>query len=615
VRNEDASIAGFNGRTHDQFVDEFARFDRERLSVAAGRVRRAHAERAIAAMNANPEQDALVRREAAKKARHLPLRTLLAEAPEVMTALRPCWMASPLTVSQLLGGRRYFDVVLFDEASQILPEDAVPSLMRAGRAVVAGDRNQLPPTIFFMAGDEDEEAASEAPEEGFESLLDLMSSFLDPWSLDWHYRSRDESLIAFSNEHIYGERLVTFPGPGGRSTLSHVLVGGNTIPAAEAPSSSADVDSPSAEVKQVVALILEHAATRGDESLGVIAMGLPHARRIEDALDVALRDRPDLQPFFDLAGPEQFFVKNLERVQGDERDAILLTVGYGKDASGKLPYRFGPLLMKGGERRLNVAITRARKRLMLVSSFSHLDMDPVRSQARGVELLRQYLEYASRGGRRTDAAGTAPLDQYQKSVKDALTARGLSLEPLWGASRHRIDFAVRDPGDPTRFVLAIECDGPAYAASPTARDRDRLRPQQLAALGWKHHRIWSLDWFRNQAAEIERCLTAVAEASRPAAPVAGPTATSQLAPAAPPAGHSDMSPRGTRPAIRIKNDIDDYSPREVASLLDWVTSDGRLRTDDELIDEMTDALGFKRRGTRIEAVVQEAIERRRAKSV
>jgi very-short-patch-repair endonuclease len=639
ARLEDPGIAGFNGRTHDGVAREFARLDRERLILAAGRVRRAHAERAIEAMNRHPEQEALVRREAAKKSRHLPVRALLAQAPEVLTALRPCWMASPLQVSQLLDGRRYFDVVLFDEASQVLPEDAIPSLMRAERAVVAGDRHQLPPTVFFMAGDDEDAAdSSDAPAEGFESLLDIMGSFLEPWSLDWHYRSRDESLIAFSNRHIYGERLVTFPGPGGPPVLSHVLVEGNmgdaapvrgaeqtTVPPAAEPSTlpPAPGESSAAEVRRVVELILEHATTRPTESLGVIAMGIPHARRIEEALEPEVRAHPPLQPFFDPARPDRFFVKNLERVQGDERDAIILTVGYGKDRSGKLPYRFGPLLMQGGERRLNVAVTRARKRLTLVSSFSHIDMDPGRSTAKGVELLRLYLEYAAGGGHRFDSAGIPirKLDPFQASVLSALTSRGLKLEPQWGASKHRIDFAVRHPNDPSRFALAIECDGPEYAASPTARDRDRLRPQILEALGWRHHRIWSLDWFSRREEEIELCLLAYKAALEAASGTLGASgipdtgaavSTPTAAPAAgDPSSATPAGRRGPRPAMPRAEDIDDYTPRQIDALLAWIESDGRLRTDDEILDEMTESLGFKRRGSRIEAVVNEAIRKRR----
>lgn len=431
ARAQDSALTVFHRETHEQLIEEFRALDQERVKISSNRVRRAHAERVIAAMNAYPEQEALVRREAAKKARHLPLRKLLAEAPDVLTSISPCWMASPLSVSQLLDAdRRYFDVVIFDEASQVLPEDAVPALLRAERAVVAGDKYQLPPTTFFAGGlDEEEEAESPSPVEGLESLLDLMSSFLETWELLWHYRSRDEALIAFSNRHIYNDRLITFPSPGGSASISHVLV--SCIPGQDGQEESA-----SREVQRVVELVLQHATERPNETLGVITMGIKHSQRIEAALDAALGERPELAAFFEESRPERFFVKNLERVQGDERDAILLSVGYGKDISGRLVYRFGPLLTKGGERRLNVAVTRARQRMTLVSSFDHHDMDPNRSSSRGVELLRLYIQYAASEGKilgETEQSGVQ-LNPFEKDIYDALTGKGISLLPQWGVS-------------------------------------------------------------------------------------------------------------------------------------------------------------------------------------
>src|SRR5262249_48849256 len=328
--------------------------------------------RVIERMNARPNQATLVQREATKRTRHLPLRKLVADAADVLIALRPCWMASPLSVSQLIpADRRYFDVVIFDEASQVLPEDGVPAIMRGARVVVAGDHHQLPPTSFFMASEEEEEenlGEAPAPTEGLESVLDVMRTFIDPWTLEWHYRSQDETLIAFANHHIYADSLVTFPGPGGSRAVSQVLVP-TMMPGQE--------ESPTAEVEKVVELVLQHAAARPQETLGVIALGIKHARRLEAAIEVAARAHPELDAFFAEDRAERFFVKNLERVQGDERDAIIFTLGAGADRAGRLDYRqFGPLNQTGGERRLNVAITRARRRMTLVSSFEHTDMDP-----------------------------------------------------------------------------------------------------------------------------------------------------------------------------------------------------------------------------------------------
>jgi very-short-patch-repair endonuclease len=605
---EDTELAGFSGDGHARFVTEFRDLDRRRLEIAANRVRRAHAERVIAVMNAHPDQEDLVRREAAKRKRHLPLRALLARAPDVLTSLCPCWMASPLSVSQLIDARQTgFDVVIFDEASQVLPEDAAAALLRGRQVVVAGDRHQLPPTRFFISGEDDDADEEVAPTEGFESLLDLLSAQLDSWSLDWHYRSRDESLIAFSNRHIYSDRLITFPGANAAGAITHELV----------PWTS-DLDSQdessSAEVTRVVGLILQHAATRPQETLGVITMGIKHAQRIEAALDQALRDRRELEPFFSTTGTEPFFVKNLERVQGDERDAIILSVGYGKDRSGKLAYRFGPLLTAGGERRLNVAVTRARCRLTLVSSFSHLDMDPARSQARGVELLRHYLEYAASGGRHlsTDGRVPIPLNPFEADVYDALRARDIPLVPQWGVSSYRLDFAAQHPQKPGQFVLAIECDGATYHSAPTARDRDRLRQQHLEALGWRFHRIWSQDWFTKRTNEIDRAVRAFELAIRDADSATDPIIVAASAmldkPAQLPAPTAPANKtRGPRPPVPRYLPITEYLHRDLVALVQWVQSDGRLRTDDEILDEVVRDLGFQRRGPRIVATIRAVI--------
>ena len=609
IQLKEPGLAGFNGRTHDTFVSEFSQLDESRIEAAVARVRRACAEHAVATRNSHPDQDAVVCREAQKKSRHLPLRTLFAQAADVLLALEPCWMASPLSVSQLLpADRPYFDVVLFDEASQVLPEDAVASLLRGRQAVVAGDKRQLPPTTFFAAGTDEEESGEEAgPAEGFESVLEQMSSFLDPpWSLDWHYRSRDESLIAFSNHHIYGDRLVTFPNPSAGSAVSHVLVSGSGREGEE--------ESCGAEVSRVVSLILQHAEERPAESLGVITMGIKHAMRLEAALDEARESRPDLDEFFNPEAPEKFFVKNLERVQGDERDAIVLSIGYGKDPAGRLPYRFGPLLGDGGERRLNVAITRARRRLTLVSSFSHLDMAPSRSKARGVELLRAYREYASTGGRRLggDGAREVPLNEFEQAVFDALTARGIRLLPQYGTSGYRIDMVAVHPGRAGRMVLAIECDGRAYHSAPTARDRDRLRQQHLEALGWEFHRIWSTDWFLRREEEVERAVAAyrraVEKADRTGEQPDGALPATERPGAArpePPAGAAARE-RSPRPAIARRESILEYSDAELTTLVGWIL-DGELLTDDELVDRAVRELGFSRRGSRIDAAIRRAI--------
>jgi very-short-patch-repair endonuclease len=523
---DDPDLASFDGRVHGKAVAEFCRLDRERLDLAARTVARAHVRTVVDALRAAPQQAALVRREAEKKMRHLPFRRLLAQAPDVLGALFPCFMCSPLSVSQLLpGDRRLFDVVVFDEASQVLPEDAVAALVRGRQAIVAGDEHQLAPTEFFASGaddDEDDGTAGDATAdagagatEGFESLLSMMKSFVPAPMLEWHYRSRDERLIAFSNRHVYGDRLITFPGPGGDApAVSHVLVSKGDGPG--------DGESGSAEVRRVVAMVLDHARAQLDvpperrKSLGVIAMSLRHAQRVEAALDRALEDHEDLEPFFDPNASDRFFVKNLERVQGDERHVIYLTMGVEPDASGRVSLtHFGPVNSREkGYRRLNVAITRAKERMVIVSAFGHHAINAGNNPSRGIDLLRQYLHYASTGGRHLgDGQGSGvPLNAFEADVADALAAAGIETVPQWGTSRYRIDLVARHPRRPGRVVLAIECDGATYHSAPTARDRDRLRQQHLEALGWRFHRIWSTDWFTRRDDELRRARQAFDDA-------------------------------------------------------------------------------------------------------
>lgn len=529
---DDPELASFDGRVHGKAVAEFCRLDRERLDLAAKSVARAHVRTVVEALRAAPQQAALVRREAEKKMRHLPFRRLLGQAPDVLGALFPCFMCSPLSVSQLLpGDQRLFDVVVFDEASQVLPEDAVAALVRGRQAIVAGDEHQLAPTQFFASGmdedDEDLDTAGADPAdgaaagggagatEGFESLLSMMKSFVPAPMLEWHYRSRDERLIAFSNRHVYGDRLITFPGPGGDGpAVSHVLVKRGDGPG--------DGESGSAEVRRVVEMVLAHAAAQLDaplerrKSLGVIAMSLRHAQRVEAALDRALEERPELEPYFDPNASDRFFVKNLERVQGDERHVIVLTMGVEPEAGGRVSLtHFGPVNSREkGYRRLNVAITRARERMVIVSSFGHHAINAGANPSRGIDLLRQYLHYASTGGRHLgDGQGSGvPLNAFEADVADALAAAGVATVPQWGTSRYRIDLVARHPIRPGRVVLAIECDGATYHSAPTARDRDRLRQQHLEALGWRFHRIWSTDWFTRRDDELRRARQAYEDA-------------------------------------------------------------------------------------------------------
>jgi very-short-patch-repair endonuclease len=619
IRVRDPDYAAEAGAALDELASDFRRYDAEHLAANRARVRGAWARRLRETVDQHPLQARVIRKQAALRRGHLPLRRLLDQAGDVLFALKPCWAMSPLMVSQVLPLARLFDVVIFDEASQVVPADAIGSMIRAHQVVVAGDDRQLPPTSFFHqidpgdpGDDDDQDEGLVSLRAGFESVLDALRPLLPTCPLTWHYRSRDERLVAFSNERIYGGALTTFPGVARDDVLRHVVVGQD---------GSGARDGVSAEVTEVVRLILEHARTRPAESLGVIALGVKHAERVDAALRDALtaamaaaaapptpagsagaaavaaaaaakEAARDLEAFFaesgsPEAGPEPFFVKNLERVQGDERDAIIISVGYGKHPDGRMRYQWGPLLRDGGERRLNVAATRARRRLTVVSSFSSHDVDPSRLTAPGARLLAEYLEYARAGGvhvaatgyaddpgrpREGGAAGYAPdgagdANAFHVDVAARLAELGITVVPQYGVGGYRVDFAAAHPDDPSRMILAIEADGAGYRDSGSVRDRDRLRKEHLERLGWHVHRLWSTAWFTDPAGEMTKLRAAfdsAVSATPPPPPAAEPqagtatgtgTATefgAQAGPPAEPAPDPEAPPRAGAEAESVE---------------------------------------------------------------
>lgn len=609
IASSDPRIGAIKADNLDKLEQEFQQGDREHLASTPRRVLRAWAEQAVTARNDFPDQATVVTTQARLKRKFLPPRDLFQAAPDVLLAMKPCWAMSPLVVSHVLPAKPLFDVVVFDEASQILPADAVGSLLRGHQAVVAGDEKQLPPTAFFLSqdgdGDEPDDQANSALVRDMPSLLSQMGSLLPPpkgtRTLSWHYRSRDEELIAFSNaqQSLYDWSLTTFPGVSGESCLRHVLV-------AFQPDVVGQEESASAEVGRVVDLILEHAAERPDESLGVIAMGIKHADRIDEALRRLRPEHPEVGGFFAEDANEPFFVKNLERVQGDERDAIILTIGYGKNLDGRMLYRFGPINQQGGERRLNVAITRARNRMTLVSSFTSSDMDPDKLRAEGAQMLYRYLRYVESGGRDlgTQTRPEIVMNPFERDVFSQLTRAGIPLVAQLGTSGYRLDFAAKHPRNPGRMVLAIEADGAMYHSAYTARDRDRLRQEHLERLGWRFHRIWSTAWFFDREVEVARAVEAYERAVRIADGEEVPEPVHALVPS--PSLKADKRPTA-RPSVPSGLSINDYSDGQLVAIVQWIQSDTRLRTDDEWLNEVIGDLGFTRRGSRITFRISQAI--------
>jgi very-short-patch-repair endonuclease/endogenous inhibitor of DNA gyrase (YacG/DUF329 family) len=444
----------------------------------------------------------MLRRETEKQRRHKPLRELFDEAGSFITQLTPCFMMSPLSVAQYLkSGSIEFDAVIFDEASQIMPQDAISSLIRADQAIIAGDTKQLPPTSFFQS----EVETTEDVREDLDSILEETASVLPEKHLRWHYRSRTKELIEFSNYHYYNNGLRTFPenDPDVDTGVEFEYVSDGVYDRGGSRQNEI-------EAERVVDLIEAHAENHSDKSLGVVAFSSAQEQAIRDVLEQRQEENGVLDAFVsqdDIL--DEFFIKNLEMVQGDERDRMIFSVGYGPDQDGSISMNFGPLNKSGGERRLNVAVTRAKEKITLVSSLQPGDLDLTRTNSTGVEHFKNYLEYAKNGeqalARDDTVAKTLDFDsQFEEAVYDALQDRGYDVVSQVQSSSYSIDLAIKDANQPGNFVLGIECDGAAYHSSKTARDRDRTRQAVLEDLGWTIHRIWSPDWASNRERELQK---------------------------------------------------------------------------------------------------------------
>ncbi len=509
VYQQDPALAGFRRAEHEQAVAEFCDLDRRLLAAGAARVSAACG----SAWQAAPAEDEvkLLLREANKKAKHLPLRRLFEAMPGLLLRLKPCLLMSPLSVSQFLPPAAWFDVVVFDEASQLLPEDAIGAIYRGRQLVVTGDNRQLPPTTFFrqLAGEGDPAEADDEPL--YESVLDAcLAAGLPRRPLRWHYRSRHEGLIAFANETFYDGKLVTFPGP----RRGDAGAGVRLHPVAEGAYDRGGRRDNPREAREVARLVLEHFTKRPDRTLGVIALSYAQMEAIEDEIERQLRDRPELEQYVHGDRLGGFFVKNLEAVQGDERDVVILSVGYGPDPGGKLVLNFGPLNRAGGERRLNVAVTRAREAMVVVSSIRAADLDRAPAASAGLAHLRHYLDFAERGVAALPAAAAVavPPTPLHEDVQRALKSLGYDSIAHVGCGTSRLDVGVLDPADPSALLLGIAFDGPAAAHAVTARDRVRLRPEVLTRLGWRLHRIWAADWLHRRDEEIARLAQALRDA-------------------------------------------------------------------------------------------------------
>ena len=447
----------------------------------------------------------LIKREITKRARHKPVRQLMKEAPDAITRLAPCLMMSPLSVAQYLPSEQsLFDVVIFDEASQIPVWDAVGAIARGKQLIVAGDPKQMPPTNFFSRADDD--ADGDIDYDGdLESILDeLRSCNVPELTLNIHYRSRRESLIAFSNDRYYDNGLVTFPAPERPDRGVRLVQSTGFYDRGKSRTNEGEART---IVAEVVRRLNSNDPNVRDLTIGVVSFNSEQQSLIQDLLDMERSKNPDIEWAFSDDCTEPVFVKNLESVQGDERDVILFSVTYGPDRTGNVSMNFGPLNREGGERRLNVALTRARSEMMVFSTLHPDKIDLSRSGARAVADLKHFLEFAERGPDALGAAIHGSLGDFESPFESAvaygLREKGWSIHPQIGVSAFRVDLGVVHPDRSGVYLAGVECDGAMYHSSAYARERDKIRQSILEGLGWTLFRVWSTDWWINKAKALE----------------------------------------------------------------------------------------------------------------
>lgn len=503
VIGEDEVLRTFSSPEHVAMIEKFREIDSRFQELTAAYI--------IAKLTGKlPNADdvkrssswGVLRHEIQKKRQHKPVRQLVQEIPDVLTTLAPCLMMSPLSVAQYLpADQALFDVVIFDEASQITVWDAVGSLARGRQAIVAGDPKQMPPTNFFARTDDDPDGSVDT-EGDLESILDeMMGASIPQRVLNLHYRSRKESLIAFSNSRYYDNGLVTFPAPIHPDRGVSLVQPNGFYARGKARHNKGEA---TAIVAEILHRLTHKDAVVREQSIGVVTFNSEQQSLIEQLLDEERSRDPQIEWAFSTdTALEPVFVKNLETVQGDERDVIFFSITYGPDQSGHVTMNFGPLNRDGGERRLNVAMTRARSEMLVFSTLNPDRIDLSRTQARAVADLKHFLEYAEHGPTALGAAVFGSIGDFESPFETAvareLRDKGWVVHPQIGVSAYRIDLGVVHPDEPGIYLAGIECDGAMYHSSAFARERDKIRQSVLEGLGWTLFRVWSTDWWTHHA--------------------------------------------------------------------------------------------------------------------
>lgn len=618
----------FNGAAHDRKVAEFRNLDLARIDFARYEVAQAHYEQ-IPRVSTTSGGLGIVQREMQKKRSHLPIRKLMEKAGAAVQSIKPVFMMSPLSVAQFLPPATVkFDLVLIDEASQVEPVDALGAISRAGQVVVVGDDRQLPPSRFFtrMQNDEivDEDSDEYFQATDVESILGLcLAQGMRQTMLRWHYRSRHHSLIRVSNEQFYDNKLLIVPSAFDESATTGVKFRVVADGVYDRGASKTNL----VEARAISRAVIDHARNFPHLTLGVGAFSLSQKDAILGELELIRRSEgADAEGFFNAHEHEPFFVKNLENIQGDERDVIFISVGYGKDPSGYMAMSFGPLSADGGERRLNVLITRARMRCEVFSSITADDIDLERGRSKGVAVFKSYLHFAQTGNVPLGTSNVREFDSpFEEEVYRALTQLGYDVVGQVGIAGFFVDLAVRDPAKPGRFIIGVECDGAAYHSCRSARDRDRLRQQVLEDQGWFIHRVWSTDWLRAPEESLRRTVAAIEEArarwTERDQDLFGPsnrsnkTTDTKIARADTNVTLAPVTETVATPYREAFVSVDTYlephlvSPQKMSSIVEQIVAQEGPVHRDEISRRVTSLWGLQRTGNRIASAVNGAINR------
>ncbi|MDR2544847.1 MAG: DUF4011 domain-containing protein [Methanobrevibacter sp.] len=505
------TVESFSASKHDNVIKEFSQLDKDLFGISRANIRQKLINKLppLDEITANPEIS-ILKNEMRKSRRIMPIRKLMSSIPNILLTLKPCLMMSPLSVSIFLEGDKFsFDTVIFDEASQVRSENAIGAIFRGKQVIIVGDSKQLPPTNFFQTTtshtdyDDDESYIKY-----YESLLEE-AMFFPSIMLRWHYRSRHEDLIAFSNKEIYNNNLITFPANKEKIPdlgVEYYYVNNGTY---DRGGTAGNV----VEAEKIAELVFEHFKTHPERSLGVIAFGTSQQNAIDTVVRALRLKNQEYEDFFDENKEESFFIKNLENVQGDERDTIILSIGYAKSIDGKIRMNFGPISNSGGEKRLNVAITRGKYNVKIVGSLYPSEIVTERITSDGPKLLRKYIEFAmSNTELSTQKEVNKNQEQeiqnkpFENAVASFIKRSGYSISTNIGSSDYKIDIAIKHPSKKGNYVLALESDGYSYQSAKTTRDRDRLRREVLERNGWNIEHIWSSDWVKDSKTAGKRLI-------------------------------------------------------------------------------------------------------------